>query len=134
MQDESLYRDLGMVGKDFLRLLWQRRGRRGHAPEDALGMPSLREAERRGGPHLRSALTHGETPAIERREDPLPVLKHVYEEFVSMEIAERNKPVIGVVGEIYIRANRFGNEDVVGRSRRSAARRGSRRSGSGSST
>jgi predicted nucleotide-binding protein (sugar kinase/HSP70/actin superfamily) len=33
---------------------------------------------------------------------------------MAIEIAERDKPVIGVVGEIYIRANRFGNEDIVG--------------------
>jgi predicted nucleotide-binding protein (sugar kinase/HSP70/actin superfamily) len=32
---------------------------------------------------------------------------------MALGIKERNKPVIGVVGEIYIRANRFGNEDLV---------------------
>ena len=54
------------------------------------------------------------TAAIERREDPMLVLTKVYEEFMAMAIGERTKPVIGIVGEIYIRANRFGNEDVVG--------------------
>ncbi len=43
----------------------------------------------------------------------LPVLRDVYEDFSAIEIAERTRPVIGVVGEIYIRSNRFSNEDVV---------------------
>jgi predicted nucleotide-binding protein (sugar kinase/HSP70/actin superfamily) len=32
---------------------------------------------------------------------------------MSIKIDERSKPVIGIVGEIYIRSNRFSNEDVV---------------------
>lgn len=51
--------------------------------------------------------------AVERRADLLPVLREVYEEFSAIQISERDKPVIGVVGEIYIRSNRFSNEDVV---------------------
>jgi len=53
------------------------------------------------------------TRAIEQREDPLPKLKEVYQAFMAMGVTVRRKPVIGIVGEIYIRANRFGNEDVV---------------------
>ena len=113
MQDESLYRDLGMVGKDFLRLLWN-----GITAVDMLQKVHWehRPYEKKKGSAdgiYRKALVDA-MGAIERREDPLPVLKRAYEEFAAMEITERNKPVIGVVGEIYIRANRFGNEDVVG--------------------
>jgi predicted nucleotide-binding protein (sugar kinase/HSP70/actin superfamily) len=53
------------------------------------------------------------TTAIEEREDLLPILREVYEDFMSIKIDERTKPVIGIVGEIYIRSNRFSNEDVV---------------------
>jgi predicted nucleotide-binding protein (sugar kinase/HSP70/actin superfamily) len=51
--------------------------------------------------------------AVEKREDLLPVLRQAYEDFTAIDITERSKPVIGIVGEIYIRSNRFSNEDVV---------------------
>jgi predicted CoA-substrate-specific enzyme activase len=113
MQDESLYRDLGMVGKDFLRLLWK-----GIVIVDMLQKIKWehRPYEKKKGTAYRiyrKALADA-MGSIERREDPLPVLKRAYDEFAAMEMGERNKPIIGIVGEIYIRANRFGNEDVVG--------------------
>ena len=52
--------------------------------------------------------------AIEKREDLLPVMRQAYKDFIAIKINKRTKPVIGVVGEIYIRSNRFSNEDVVG--------------------
>jgi predicted nucleotide-binding protein (sugar kinase/HSP70/actin superfamily) len=112
MQDDRLYREMGMVGKDFLRLLWQ-----GVVSVDMLqkALWEHRPYEKEPGDADRiyqKALTDV-CGALERREDPLPVLKGVYQEFMAMGITPRNKPVIGVVGEIYIRANRFGNEDVV---------------------
>ncbi len=113
IQDEGMYHELGMVGKDFLRLLWN-----GVVSVDMLqkALWEHRPYEKKKGAAdriYRKALADA-AGSIERREDPLPVLKAAYEEFTAMEIGERNKPVIGVVGEIYIRANRFGNEDVVG--------------------
>jgi len=113
MQDDSVYQELGMVGKDFLRVLWN-----GIVAVDMLqkALWEHRPYETKKGESdsiYRRGLADV-TAAIERREDPLPVLKRVYKEFTSLTIAERAKPVIGVVGEIYIRANRFGNEDVVG--------------------
>jgi predicted nucleotide-binding protein (sugar kinase/HSP70/actin superfamily) len=113
MQDEGLYRDLGMVGKDFLRLLWK-----GVVCVDMLQKIHWehRPYEKRKGDadRIYGQALADVTGSIERREDPLPVLKRAYEEFTAMETGERNKPVIGIVGEIYIRANRFGNEDIVG--------------------
>lgn len=113
IQDEGMYHELGMVGKDFLRLLWN-----GVVSVDMLqkALWEHRPYEKKKGEAdriYRKALADA-AGAIERREDSLPALKAAYEEFTAMEIGERNKPVIGVVGEIYIRANRFGNEDVVG--------------------
>ena len=113
MQDDSVYRELGMVGKDFLRLLWS-----GVVAVDMLqkALWEHRPYETKKGEAdriYRQALADV-TAAIERREDPMVVLKKVYDEFMAMDVTDRHKPVIGVVGEIYIRANRFGNEDVVG--------------------
>ncbi len=113
MQDENLYREMGMVGKDFLRLLWQ-----GVVSVDMLqkALWEHRPYEKQKGEadRIYQQALADVCGSLERREDPLPVLKAVYDEFMAMDIRERNKPVIGVVGEIYIRANRFGNEDVVG--------------------
>ncbi len=112
MQDDSVYRELGMVGKDFLRLLWQ-----GVVSVDMLqkALWEHRPYEKKKGEadRIYQQALADVTRAIEQRQDPLPVLKDVYQAFMAMGITERNKPVIGVVGEIYIRANRFGNEDVV---------------------
>ena len=113
MQDENFYRDAGMVDKDFLRLNWQ-----GIVAVDMLqkALWEHRPYERQRGEADRiylDALTKV-TAAVERREDPLPVLKKAYDAFTSLGIGQRDRPVIGVVGEIYIRGNRFANEDVVG--------------------
>lgn len=113
MQDDTVYRELGMVGKDFIRLLWNgivavdmlQKALWEHRPYEK----TKGEADRIYGKALAAV-----AESIERRQDLLPVMKKVYGEFMDMGIKERNKPVIGVVGEIYIRTNRFGNEDVVG--------------------
>jgi len=112
MQDDSLYRELGMVGNDFLRLLWQ-----GVVCVDMLqkALWEHRPYEKQKGEadRIYSQALADVTRAIEQREDPLPKLKEVYQAFMAMGVTVRRKPVIGIVGEIYIRANRFGNEDVV---------------------
>ena len=41
------------------------------------------------------------------------MLREAYEEFEAIALTDRTKPVIGVVGEIYIRSNRFSNENIV---------------------
>jgi predicted nucleotide-binding protein (sugar kinase/HSP70/actin superfamily) len=45
----------------------------------------------------------------------LPVLRSTLERFLGIERVDVQKPVIGVVGEIYIRSNRFSNNDLVKR-------------------
>jgi predicted nucleotide-binding protein (sugar kinase/HSP70/actin superfamily) len=112
MQDESFYRDVGMVDGGFLRLNWQ-----GIVAVDMIqkALWEIRPYEKRPG---ESDRVYGESlrgiiDAVEHRRDPLPVLKEAYRQFTAIEIGERDRPVIGVVGEIYIRGNRFGNEDIV---------------------
>jgi predicted CoA-substrate-specific enzyme activase len=112
MQDESLHNDLRVLDKDFVLMCW-----RGVFAVDMLqkALWECRPYEKQLGQTDRvyqSAL-NAVTAAIERRGDLLPVLRDVYEDFSAIEISERAKPVIGVVGEIYIRSNRFSNEDVV---------------------
>ncbi|MDA8100346.1 MAG: acyl-CoA dehydratase activase [Nitrospiraceae bacterium] len=114
MQDESFYRDVGVVGGDFLRLNWQ-----GIVAVDMLqkALWEHRPYEREQGASdgiYREALA-AVCRAVEHRKDPLPALREAYRKFAGLGIGKRDRPVIGIVGEIYIRANRFGNENVVAR-------------------
>jgi predicted nucleotide-binding protein (sugar kinase/HSP70/actin superfamily) len=112
MQDESLHNDVRVLDKDFVLMCW-----RGVFAVDMLqkALWEYRPYEKQKGQTDRVYQTalNAVNAAIERRADLLPVLRNVYEDFSAIEIAERTKPVIGVVGEIYIRSNRFSNEDVV---------------------
>ncbi len=112
MQDESLHGDVRALDKNFVLMSW-----RGVFAVDMLqkALWETRPHEKQKGQTDRvyqSALERL-TIAIEKREDLLPLLKAAYKDFSSIEIAKRSRPVIGVVGEIYIRSNRFSNEDVV---------------------
>ncbi len=112
MQDESLHSDFRMLDKNFVLMFW-----RGVLAVDMLqkALWEYRPYEKRAGQTDRVYQTSLQrvADAIERRADLLPVLREVYEDFSAIDINERSKPVIGVVGEIYIRSNRFSNEDVV---------------------
>ncbi|HSQ78795.1 MAG TPA: CoA activase, partial [Nitrospirota bacterium] len=112
MQDESLHADVSMFDKDFVLMSW-----RGVYAVDMLqkALWETRPHEKEQGQTDRVYQTAlGKvTTAIEQRADLLPILREVYDDFMNVKIAERTKPVIGVVGEIYIRSNRFSNEDVV---------------------
>ena len=112
MQDESLHNDVRVLDKDFVVMCW-----RGVFAVDMIqkALWEYRPYEKQKGQTDRvyQIALNAVSAAIERRADLLPVLRDVYEDFSAIEIAERSKPVIGVVGEIYIRSNRFSNEDVV---------------------
>lgn len=112
MQDESLHDDVSMFDKDFVLMSW-----RGAFAVDMLqkALWEHRPHEKQKGQADRVYRTSLDrlSSAVEKREDLLPVLRQAYEDFIAIDIAERTKPVIGVVGEIYIRSNRFSNEDVV---------------------
>ena len=51
--------------------------------------------------------------AVENRSALSSVLEQAYAAFTQIAVAPRSRPVIGVVGEIYIRSNRFSNEGLV---------------------
>jgi len=112
MQDESVHKDFRALDKDFVLMFW-----RGVLAVDLLqkALWEYRPYEKQRGQTDRVYQTalNAVAAAIERRGDLLPVLRGVYEDFSAIGTTERKKPVIGVVGEIYIRSNRFSNEDVV---------------------
>jgi len=113
VQNERMYEDLGMVDGDFTRLGWQ----------GLLAVDILEKELRRRRPY---EIEPGSTEkiyysalevicrAIENRDDLLPVMEEVLSRFRSIPLKDQGtKPLIGIVGEIYTRANRFANEDTI---------------------
>jgi predicted nucleotide-binding protein (sugar kinase/HSP70/actin superfamily) len=114
-QDYDFYGDLGMVHNGFSRLAWQ-----GIVAIDLLEK-KLRETK----PY---EVTPGETQriyekylqvvhdAISRRSDVVEVLREARRAMDRIEVMEKSsKPVVGVVGEIYVRNNRFSNDNIIRR-------------------
>ncbi len=114
MQDESLHDDVRALDRNFVLMSWR----------GAFGVDMLQKALREHRPYekqpgqsdrvYRTALGNL-TRAIEGRAELFPVLRDAYDAFSTIAISDRDKPVIGIVGEIYIRSNRFSNENVVRR-------------------
>jgi len=117
VQSERLYRDLGMVGRDFPRRSWvgvvafdllikclHERRPRATNPADAEG------AYGRAVERLRAALLEKDAEAGAAR-----VLAEAREDFAGVAQNGSPRPRIGIVGEIFVRSNRFSNEDLVRR-------------------
>lgn len=112
-QDETLYNDLGIMGSQFARLAWQ-----GIVAVDLLMKKLLetRPYEREKG---RTDRIYAESlsricEAIQKGTDLKKALRESLRAFDRIEVDEPGtKPLIGIVGEIYVRLNRFSNEDVI---------------------
>jgi len=115
-QDETLYKDLGILGSKFSRLGWW-----AIVAVDLLQKKLLETRPYEVNP--------GETDRVYReclqrlcevlRGDPkidevVKVLEEARRRMDAIPVKEKgSKPKIGVVGEIYVRMNRFSNEDVI---------------------
>jgi len=120
-QDEHLYRDLGMLGKNFTRLAWQ-----GMVAMDLLDkkLRETRPYEKNIG-ETDKVFDHYLKKAYETIRDSadrpdkclsglIQVLGEARDSFGQIPLANPgSKPRIGIVGEIYIRSNAFSNEFVV---------------------
>lgn len=112
-QDEAFYKELGMIGGNFSRLGWW----------GIVAIDTLEKKLRETRPYEKN---QGETEdvywrclhricsAIRERRFPEHELKLAKEEFKKIPVNKpEGKPVIGVVGEIYVRSNRFSNNNLV---------------------
>ncbi len=112
-QDESLYEDVAALGKKFRRLGWQ-----GIVAVDLL-YKMLHETR----PY---EVVKGSTDAVYRRclqkicddirheRSLIKTFDEIIHEFRAIEVdRSEEKPLIGIVGEIFVRLNRFSNEDVI---------------------
>jgi predicted CoA-substrate-specific enzyme activase len=112
-QTESFIRDMGIIGNHFFRQAWN----------GVVAVDLLDKALRETRPY---ELKKGQTydvyreylqktcNAIMKKKDILPVQREAREAFEQISVdREQVRPVIGVVGEIFVRTNRFSNSDIV---------------------
>ncbi len=113
-QSETFYKELGMVGgSDFTRLGWQ----------GLVAVDLLKKALHETRPYEANP---GDTDALyeeflQKTADTIRVKGDLAQVMTSARRAfeavprsgENHRPLVGVVGEIYTRANRFANENVV---------------------
>ena len=112
-QDETLYHDLGILSSRFTRLGWQ-----GIVAVDLLTKKLLetRPYEKEKGQTDRAYRESLDKVcgAILEGEDLGEVLSESIKAFEQVEVKDLGKkPLIGIVGEIFVRLNRFSNEDVI---------------------
>ncbi len=112
-QDETLYSDLGIMGSRFSRLGWQ-----GIVAVDLLMKKLLetRPYEKKKGStdQAYQESLNRVCQTIEKGGDLKDALRKGIEDFNRVEVKEPGtKPLIGIVGEIFVRLNRFSNEDVI---------------------
>jgi len=112
-QDETLYNDLGIMGSQFTRLGWQ-----GIVAVDLLTKKLLetRPYEKEKG---KTDLVYQDAlrevcQAILDGDDLEESLRKSIEAFGRIGVnGVGTKPLIGIVGEIFVRLNRFANENVI---------------------
>jgi predicted CoA-substrate-specific enzyme activase len=112
-QDHRLYQELNIVGGRFSRLGW-----RAIVATDLL-VKMLHETRPYEDVPGQTDRVYREqlaalTKAIEAGGDAVfGALEDAVAAFLRIPIKEKDRPVVGVVGEIYIRTNRFSNDDLV---------------------
>jgi predicted CoA-substrate-specific enzyme activase len=112
-QDDTLYKDLGIMGPRFTRFAWQ-----GIVAVDLLFKMLLetRPYERNRGDTDRvyREFLDKVCDAIKAGGDLESALRRSIEAFSSISVDQPGtKPLVGIVGEIFVRLNQFSNEDVI---------------------
>jgi predicted nucleotide-binding protein (sugar kinase/HSP70/actin superfamily) len=112
-QNENMFKEVGLVGDDFTRVAWngvvaidllEKKLRETRPYETVPG-----EADQVYGHFLREVYQ-----ALRSRGDVTGILKEARRTFDDVSLSPNGgKPVVGVVGEIYTRANKFSNENAV---------------------
>jgi len=111
-QGNKFYNDIGIIGNKFVK----------QAFDGIVAVDILDKCAREIRPY---EINPGETDrvykkyldslckAIKNNEDLLKIMKMAKEEFKDIKVKKENKPIVGIVGEIYIRSNRFANENLI---------------------
>ena len=112
-QDTTFYSDLGIVGKDYTMHAWK-----GIIAYELL-LKSLHETR----PYEKRKGSADELYQI-YREKLFHILKHnsidlekvlydIRKDFASLAVHKEKKPLIGVIGEIFVRSHKFSNENLI---------------------
>jgi predicted CoA-substrate-specific enzyme activase len=112
-QSEAMYDEVGMVGDDFDRIAWH-----GVVAIDLLEkkLREIRPYEQRSGQadELYRHYLQKTYEALRDRKDLLAVLKEARRALDDVPLDQNGgRPLVGIVGEIYTRANQFSNENAV---------------------
>ena len=112
-QSENMYREIGMVGGDFDRVAWN-----GIVAIDLLDkkLRQCRPYERVPGESdkVYQHYLQKTYESVRDRQDVPAVLRQARGAFDDLTLNRNGgKPIVGVVGEIYCRANTFSNENAV---------------------
>jgi len=112
-QSEVFYEELGMMSSDFPKLGWQ-----GLVAVDLLEKVVRQIRPYEGEPGTSNRLYNQGLEkicrAVENRGSIMGALEQIRSAFNSVSLnGSKPKPVVGIVGEIYTRANRFANEDAI---------------------
>ncbi len=112
-QDVQFYRDLGIVGKDFSMRAWE-----GIVAYELLTkcLHETRPYEKANGDAegLYKIYHDRIYQSLGGRNGAIGgLLKNMRSEFMSIPRKEEKRPVIGVIGEIFVRSHKFSNEDLV---------------------
>jgi len=112
-QDTTFYSDLGIVGKDYTMHAWK-----GIIAYELL-LKSLHETR----PYEKNEGSADELYKTYREKlfrvlkynsvDLEKVLKNIRKDFVNLPVQKEEKPLIGVIGEIFVRSHKFSNEDLI---------------------
>ena len=110
-QDMKFYEDLDILGRSFMKIAW-----RGIVAVDildklfretrpyALNKKEVEELYRKSLQKIEKT--------VEEKGDMLETLLEIKEAFENVSVKDEERPVVGVVGEIYVRNNRFANENL----------------------
>ncbi|MFW6055579.1 MAG: acyl-CoA dehydratase activase-related protein, partial [Thermodesulfobacteriota bacterium] len=111
-QSFTLYEDLGILGSDFSKIAWQ----------GVVAVDFLTRFVQETKPYAadRAKCTQAYTyylseisRAVSEGRDLLEILSEASAKFRAMRVRDERKPVVGIVGEIYVRSNPFANEYLV---------------------
>ncbi len=112
-QDEALYKDLNLAGGDFKKFAWW-----GIAAVDILEkrLREVRPYEINEGDSEKVYWdgVHSVCDAVREKRFPTAELKRAKDAYNRVPVeGVGTRPLIGIVGEIYVRSNRFSNENTV---------------------
>jgi len=110
-QDMKLYEDLDILGKDFMKIAWK----------GIIAIDILDKFRREYRPYVEEKSKVDELyeeclrvieETVEKKGDMLEVILEIKDKFSKLPVIDGEKPVVGIVGEIYVRSNRFANENL----------------------